>query len=96
MRRLHKILQFEESSKSTDDSERLQENMGIEVSHKVRPDDQGLSIDTAHEEKILSTSLVDSMGENEFLKIKILQNKPKKSMSSPIGPGGIDIISLMD
>ena len=51
MRRLHKILQFEESSKSTDDSERLQENMGIEVSHKVLPDDQGLSIDTAHEEK---------------------------------------------
>jgi len=36
------------------------------------------------------------MGENELSEIKILQNKPKKSMSSPVDPEGIDIFSLID
>ena len=31
------------------------------------------------------------MGEKKLLEIKILQNKPKKSMSSSIGPQGINI-----
>jgi hypothetical protein len=90
------IVQSEKSSKSTDDSEWLQQKMCIEVSPEVLPHDQGLSIDTTHEEKTLSTSLVDSVGENEHSEIKILQNKPKKSMSSPVGQAGIHIFSLMD
>ena len=90
------IVQSEKSNNSTDDSEQLQESMGIEVSHKVLPDDQGLSIDTTHEEKTLSTSLVDTVGENELSETKIIQNKPKKSMSSPVGAEGIHIFSLIN
>ena len=52
--------------------------MGIEVSPEVLPHDQGLSIDTTHEEKPLSTSLVDTVGEKELSETKIIQNKPKK------------------
>jgi hypothetical protein len=36
------------------------------------------------------------MGEKGLPKIIILQNKPKKSMSSPVALEGIDIFSLMD
>jgi len=89
------IVQSEKSGKSTDDSEWLQQSMGIELLHEVLPDDQSLSIDVAHKEQTLSTSLVDTMGENKLLENKILQNKPKKSMSSPIGPESIVIFSLM-
>jgi hypothetical protein len=90
------IVQSEKSIKSTDDSEWLQQSMGIEVSHEVLPDDQGLSIDMAHEQQTLPTSLVDSMGENKLSENKILQNKPKKSMSSLVGPEGIVIFFSMD
>jgi len=45
------IVQSEKSSKSTDDSEWLQQKMGIKVSPEVVPHDQGLSIDTTHEKK---------------------------------------------
>ena len=90
------IVQSEKTNNSIDDSQWLQHSMGIEVSPEVLPDDQGVIIDTAHKEKILSTSLVDLMGENELSEIKILQNRPKKSMSSPVEPEGIDIFSLMD
>jgi len=38
------IVQLEKSSKSTDDSEWLEQQMGIEVSPEVLPHDQGLSI----------------------------------------------------
>jgi hypothetical protein len=58
--------------------------------------DQGDSIDTPHDEKGLSTSLVDPMGQKKLLEIKILQNKSKKSVCSPVAPEGIDISCLMD
>jgi len=91
------IVQSEKSNNSIDDSEwLLRQKMGIEVSPEVLPHDQGLSIDTTHEEKTLSTSLVDTVGENELSETKIIQNKPKKSMSSPVGAEGIHIFSLMD
>ena len=64
------------------------------VRHKALPVDQGFS--TAHDEKALSTSRVDPTGEKGLLEIKIVQNKPKKSMSSPVALEGIDIFSLMD
>ena len=89
------IVQLEKSSKSTDDSEWLEQQMGIEVSPEVLPHDQGLSIYDPWK-KNLSTSLVDLVGENEHSMIKILQNKTQKSMSSPVGPEGIHIFSLMD
>jgi len=45
------IVQSEKNSNSIDDSQWLQQSMGIEVSLEVLPDDQGLIIDTVHEEK---------------------------------------------
>jgi hypothetical protein len=46
--------------------------------------------------KALSASREDPMGQKGLFKIIILQNKPKKSMSSPVAPEGIDIFYLMD
>ena len=77
-----------------DDSGWLQESMSIEVTHGALPDDQGFS--TAHDEKALSTYGVDPTGEKGLSEIIIVQNKPKKSMSSPVTLEGIDIFSLMD
>ena len=91
---LEDIVQTENFGEPMDDSRRLQEGMSIEVTHEALPVDQGLS--TAHDEKALSTSGVDPTGEKGLSKIIIVQNKPKKIMSSPVAPEGIDIFSLMD
>ncbi|XP_066378025.1 uncharacterized protein [Miscanthus floridulus] len=77
---LEDIVQIENSSEPMDDSRWLQESMSTEVTHEALPVDQGFS--TAHDEKALSTSGVDPMGEKGLSKIIIVQNKPKKSMSS--------------
>jgi len=91
---LEDIVQTENSSEPMDDSRWLQESTSIEVTHKALPVDQGFS--TAHDEKALLTSRVDPMGEKGLSEIIIVQNKPKKSMSSPVAPEGIDIFFLMD
>ena len=91
---LEDIVQTENSSEPMDDSRWLQESMSTEVTHEALPVDQGFS--TAHDEKALSTSGVDPTGGKGLSKIIIVQNKPKKSMSSPVAPEGIDIFSLMD
>ena len=91
---LEDIVQIKNSSESMDDSRWLQENMSTKVSHAALPDDQGFS--TAHDEKSLLTSWVDPNGEKGLSEIIIAQNKPKKSMSSPVAPEGIDVFSLMD
>ena len=67
--------------------------MSTQVTHEALPVDQGYS--TTHYEKALSTSRVDSTGEKGFSEIIIVQNKPKKSMSSPVAQEGIDIFSLI-
>ena len=54
------------------------------------------SVAMSSSEKALSTSGVDPTGEKGLSEIIIVQNKPKKSMSSPVAPEGIDIFSLMD
>jgi len=69
--------------------------MSTKVTHRVLTDDQDLSIDTAQEENGLSTSLVDSTGEKELPKIKILQNKPKKICPHRLACEVL-IFSLMD
>ena len=74
---LEDIVQTENSSEPMDDSRWLQESMSTEVTHEALPVDQGLS--TAHDEKALSTSGVDPMGENGLSKIIIVQNKPRKA-----------------
>ena len=91
---LEDIVQTKNFSEPMDDSGWLQESMSTKVTHGALPDDQSFS--TAHDEKALSTSRVDPMGEKGLLEIKIVQNKPKKSMSSPVAPEGIDIFFLMD
>jgi len=91
---LEDIVQRENSNEPMDDSRWLQESMSIEVTHEALPVDQGFS--TTHDQKALSTSRVDSTGEKGFSEIIIVQNKPKKSMSSPVTLEGIDIFSLMD
>jgi hypothetical protein len=89
------IIQTVNTSKPINDYELLQESMSAEVTHRDLPNDLGLSIDTPHDEKALSTSLVDPTGEKELPKIQILQNKPKRSMSSPVASEGIDIFPLI-
>ena len=91
---LEDIVQTENSSEPMDDSRWLQESMSTEVTHEALPVDQGFS--TAHDEKALSTSGVDPTREKGLSEIIIVQNKPKKSMSSPVTLEGIDIFSLMD
>jgi len=91
---LEDIVQTEKSGEPMDDSRWLQETMSTEVIHKALPVDQVFS--TAHDQKALSTSGVDPTGEKGLSEIIIVQNKPKKSMSSPVAPEGIDIFSLMD
>jgi hypothetical protein len=44
--------------------------------------------------KALSASREDPTGQKGHFEIIILQNKPKKSMSSPVALEGIDIFSL--
>ena len=68
--------------------------MSTEVTHETLPVDLGFS--TTHDEKALSTFEVDLTGEKGLSEIIIVQNKPKKSMSSPVAPESIDIFSLMD
>jgi hypothetical protein len=63
-------------------------NIDTEVTHGVLPND--------HDKKALSASWEDPMGQKGLFEIIILQNKPKKSMSSPVAPEGIDIFYLMD
>ena len=91
---LEDIVHTENSSEPMDDSRWLQESMSIEVTHEALPVDQGFS--TTHDEKALSTFGVDPTGEKRLSEIIIIQNKPKKSMSSPVALEGIDIFSLMD
>ena len=90
---LEDIIQTENSSEPMNDSRWLQESISTEVTHEALPVDQGFI--TTHDEKTLSTSGVDSMGEKGLSKIIIVQNKPKKSMSSTVALEGIDIFSLM-
>ena len=90
---LEDIVQTENSNEPMDDSRWLQKSMSTEVTHEALPVDQGF---TTHDEKTLSTSGVDPTGEKGLSEIIIVQNKPKKSMSSPVAPEGIDIFSLMD
>ena len=91
---LEDIVQTENFSEPMDDSRWLQESTSTEVTHQTLLVDQGFS--TTHDEKALSTSGEDPTGEKGLSEIIIVQNKPKKSMSSPVAPEGIDIFFLMD
>jgi len=91
---LEDIVHTENSSEPMDDSRWLQQSTSTEVTPEALPVDQGFS--TTHDEKALSTSGVDPTGEKGLSEIIIVQNKPKKSMSSPVTLEGIDIFSLMD
>ena len=53
-----------------DDSRWLQESMSTKVTHEALPVDQGFS--TAHDEKALSTSGVDPVGEKGLSEIIIV------------------------
>jgi hypothetical protein len=76
-------------SEPMDDYEWLEKSIDTEVTHGVLPNDHD-------KKKALSASREDPMGQKGLFKIIILQNKPKKSMSSPVAPEGIDIFYLMD
>jgi hypothetical protein len=85
---LQDVVQVENPSEPTDDYEWLEKSIDTEVSHGVLPDD--------HDKKALSASREDPTGQKGLSEMIIIQNKPKKSMSSPVAPEGIDIFYLMD
>jgi hypothetical protein len=45
------LLQTKKSSESMDDSEWLKENIHMEVTHGILPDDRGFSTDRTHDKK---------------------------------------------